>query len=126
MTIRYFLALSGVEGDLVITKQAGWFEVDGFGFDIENLSSLAAGDGGGTGKAVFSPLTLSLDSDTGLAQLLALAATGQHLQGATLVGMTAGATQDKVYQLDLADAGHGDVGSSGRPEPYARLQQDRA
>ena len=51
---------------------------------------------------MFSPLTLRLNSNTGLAPLLALAATGQHLNGATLVGVTAG-LQDKVYQLDLAD-----------------------
>ena len=35
--------------------------------------------------------------------MLALAATGEHLSGATLVGVTDGAGQAKVYQLDLAD-----------------------
>ena len=57
---------------------------------------------GQPGKAAFSPLTLTLDSNTGLAPLLTMAATGGHLNGATLVGVTAGA-QAKVYQLDLAD-----------------------
>ena len=57
---------------------------------------------GQPGKAAFSPLTLTLDSNTGLAPLLTMAATGEHLNGATLVGVTAGA-QAKVYQLDLAD-----------------------
>ena len=38
-----------------------------------------------------------------MAPLLALAATGEHLNGATLVGVTDGAGQAKVYQLDLAD-----------------------
>jgi Ca2+-binding RTX toxin-like protein len=70
---------------------------------LENLGSSSTGGGGGAGKAVFSPLTLTLDGNTGLAPLLRLAATGQHLKGATLVGVSAGDTQDKVYQLDLAD-----------------------
>ena len=54
-------------------------------------------------RRAFSPLTLTLDSNTGLAPLLALAASGEHLNGATLVGVTDGAGQAKVYQLDLAD-----------------------
>ena len=102
---QYFLALDGVKGDSLDSKYAGWFEVSGFDIDLENLGSSAtsAGGGTGTGKAVFSPLTLTLDSNTGLAPLLTMAASGQHLKGATLVGVTAGAEHDKVYQLDLAD-----------------------
>ena len=102
---QYFLALDGVKGDWLDSKYAGWFEVSGFDIDLENLGSSAtsAGGGTGTGKAVFSPLTLTLDSNTGLAPLLTMAASGQHLKGATLVGVTAGAEHDKVYQLDLAD-----------------------
>ena len=105
MSTVYFLALDGVKGDSLDSKYAGWFEVSGFDIDLENLGSSAtsAGGGTGTGKAVFSPLTLTLDSNTGLAPLLTMAASGQHLKGATLVGVTAGAEHDKVYQLDLAD-----------------------
>ena len=95
MSTRYFLALDGVNGDSLNAKHKGWFEVSNFDIDL-------TGAGGGAGTA-FSPLTLTLDSNTGLARLLALAATGEHLNGATLVGVTDGAGQAKVYQLDLAD-----------------------
>ena len=82
----------------------GWFEVSNFNIDLDGAFSGVPGSPiGQPGKPGFSPLTLTLDSNTGLASLLALAATGQHLNGATLVGVTAGAQQDKVYQLDLAD-----------------------
>ena len=104
VSFRYFLALDGLKGDLFDAKHVGWFEVSGFDIDLENLGSASIGSGSGTGKAVFSPLTLTLDDNTGLASFLALAATGEHLVGATLIGVTDGAkSQDKVYQLDLAD-----------------------
>ena len=94
MSTHYFLAIDGVKGDSLNSKYKGWFEVSNFDLD---LASAAAGN------AVFSPLTVTLDSDTGLAPLLALAATGKHFDGATLIGVTDGAGQAKVYQLDLAD-----------------------
>src|SRR4051812_35866801 len=95
MSTRYFLALDGVKGDSLNSTYKGWFEVSNFDIDL-------TGAGGGAGTA-FSPLTLTLNRNTALAPLLALAATGDHLNGATLVGVTDGAEQAKVYQLDLAD-----------------------
>ena len=124
MSTRYFLALDGVNGDSLNSTYKGWFEVSGFDIDL-------TGAGGGAGTA-FSPLTLTLDSNTGLAPLLALAATGEHLNGATLVGVTDGAEQAKVYQLDLADVlvtnveHHAELGHRRRSDPRPRLQQDRA
>ena len=104
MSIRYFLALDGLAGDSFDDEHVGWFEVSGFDIDLGNLGSVSTGSGSGTGKAVLSPLTLTLDNNTGLASFLALAATGKHLDGATLVGVTDGVkAQDKVYQLDLGD-----------------------
>ena len=93
MSTRYFLALDGVKGNSLNSTYKGWFALSNFDID------LAAG----AGTAAFSPLTLTLDSNTGLAPLLALAASGDHLNGATLVGVTDGVGQAKVYQLDLAD-----------------------
>ena len=80
-----------MKGDSFDAKHVGWFEVSGFDIDLENLGSASIGSGSGTGKAVFSPLTLTLDDNTGLASFLALAATGEHLVGATLIGVTDGA-----------------------------------
>ena len=101
---RYFLTLDGLAGNSFDDEHVGWFEVSGFDIDLGNLGSASTGSGSGTGKAVFSPLTLTLDNNTGLASFLALAATGKHLDGATLIGVTDGAkAQDKVYQLDLGD-----------------------
>ncbi len=70
-----------------------WFEVNSFGFDIE-------GAGRDAGKVAFSPLTLTLDSNTALAPLLTMAATGGHVDSATLVGMRADG-EPITYQMDL-------------------------
>jgi type VI protein secretion system component Hcp len=102
MSTRYFLALNGVKGDSLNSTYKGWFEVAGFDFDLANPANIGSATGGaGAGKLTFSPLTLTLDSNTGLAPLLALAATGAALNGATLVGVNDAGQQ--VYHLDLAN-----------------------
>ena len=64
MSTRYFLALNGVKGDSLNSTYRGWFEVSGFDIDLASA---------GAGTTAFSPLTLTLDSNTGLAPLLAMA-----------------------------------------------------
>src|SRR5262245_45788614 len=92
MSTRYFLALNGVKGDSLNSTYKGWFEASGFDIDLA---------GAGAGTAAFSPLTLTLGSNSGLAALLAKAATGATLNGATLVGVNDAGQQ--VYHLDLAN-----------------------
>jgi type VI protein secretion system component Hcp len=102
MSTRYFLALNGVKGDSLNSTYKGWFEVSGFDFDLANSANIGSATGGaGAGKLTFSPLTLTLDSNSGLAPLLAMAATGATLNGATLVGVNDAGQQ--VYHLDLAN-----------------------
>jgi uncharacterized repeat protein (TIGR01451 family) len=99
---KYFLAINGVKGDSLDANHKGWFEVSNFDIDLDNPFVGIPGVVQ-PGKAAFSPLTLTLDGNTALAPLLTMAATGDPLQGATLVGVTEGAEQDNVYRLDLAD-----------------------
>src|SRR5258708_13663406 len=98
MSTRYFLALNGVKGDSLNSTYKGWFEVFGFDFDLANSTNIGSATGGaGADKLTFSPLTLTLDSNTGLAPLLAMAATGATLNGATRVRVTNAGHQ--TYQL---------------------------
>ena len=125
---KYFLALDGVKGDSLDANHKGWFEISGFDFDLGNTSSIGSATGGaGTGKLIFSPLTLTLDSNTGLAPLLTMAATGATLNGATLVGVNAAGQQ--VYQLDLANVSitnvehHADSSTDAAPTLSLRYGQ---
>ena len=62
---KYFLAISGVKGDSLDANHKGWFEISGFDFGLGNTSSIGSATGGaGAGKVTFSPLTLTLDSNT--------------------------------------------------------------
>ena len=116
---KYFLAIDGLKGDSLDANHKGWFEISGFDFDLGNTSSIGSATGGaGTGKLILSPLTLTLDSNTGLAPLLTMAATGATLNGATLVGVNAAGQQ--VYQLDLANVSITNV------EHHANLSTDDA
>ena len=116
----YFLALDGVRGDLDPSFKGpgqnglgqSWFEVNSFDFDLQGVG--LPGPGGIVTKAAFSPLTLTLDSNTALAPLLAMAATGElnppnvdpRIEAATLIGV-AGDGQTVLYRLDLAGPGLG-------------------
>src|SRR5262245_4207646 len=118
MSTRYFLALNVVNGDSLNSTYRRWFEVSGFDFDLENTSSIGSATGGaGAGKLTFSPLTLTLDSNSGLAPLLALAATGATLNGATLVGVNDAGQQ--VYHLDLANVSVANVEHHAEAFPEA-------
>ena len=119
----YFLALDGVRGDLDPSFKGpgqnglgqGWFEVNSFDFDLQGVG--LPGPGGIVTKAAFSPLTLTLDSNTALAPLLAMAATGElnppnvdpRIEAATLIGV-AGDGQTVLYRLDLAGPGGAPLG----------------
>ncbi len=125
---KYFLALDGVKGDSLDASHKGWFEISGFDFGLGNTSSIGSATGGaGAGKVTFSPLTLTLDSNTGLAPLLALAATGATLNGATLVGVNDAGQQ--VYHLDLANVSvtnvehHADSSTDAAPTLSLRYGQ---
>ena len=125
---KYFLALDGVKGDSLDANHKGWFEISGFDLDLGNTSSIGSATGGaGAGKPIFSPLTLTLDSNTGLAPLLAMAATGATLNGATLVGVNDAGQQ--VYHLDLANVSvtnvehHADSSADAAPTLSLRYGQ---
>jgi type VI protein secretion system component Hcp len=124
---KYFLALDGVKGDSIDANHKGWFEISGFDFELGNTSSIGSPGGAGTGKLILSPLTLTLDSNTALAPLLAVAATGTTLDGATLVGVNAAGQQ--VYHLDLANVSitnvehHADPSTEAAPALTLRYGQ---
>jgi VCBS repeat-containing protein len=101
MATKYFLLIDGINGGSTDKDHVGWFEIDGFEFDISNAGGTVGGGGGGAGKATFSPLEVALSLDPGLAGLLASVATGKHVKTVQLEGVTANG--DTVYDLRLAD-----------------------
>ena len=119
---KYFLLIDGVNGGSTDKDHVGWFEIDGFEFDISNTGGTVGG--GGAGKATFSPLEVALSLDPGLAGLLADVATGKHIKAVQLEGVTKGG--DTVYDLRLADVlvsrvDEGDGGSDSLSFDYSQV-----
>ena len=88
MATKYFLLIDGINGGSTDKDHVGWFEIDGFEFDISNTGGTVGGGGGGAGKATFSPLEVALSLDPGLAAVLADVATGKHIKAVQLEGVT--------------------------------------
>ena len=81
---RYFMLIDGLDGGSTDKLHQGWFEISGFDLDLENIGSGT----GGAGKADFSLLNVTLSHDAGLADVMELAATGKHVKGIRIEGMT--------------------------------------
>src|SRR5262245_43484918 len=112
----YFLALDGVRGDVALAFTGvagaglphGWFEVNSFDIDMEGVGLAAK-------KADFSPLTLTLDSNTALAPLLTKAATDNPntIKAAALVGVTGGHVSSRLDLGTLQVSKVEDVAGAG-------------
>jgi type VI secretion system secreted protein Hcp len=97
---RFFLLVEGIGGDSTEAAHQGWFDIEGYSYDV-SLPVGPVGGGGGTGdRPQFSPLAVNLDLDTGLAGLLAAAATGRVIPSVRLDGVTD--QGDVVYSLTLS------------------------
>jgi type VI secretion system secreted protein Hcp len=101
--LRYFLKVAGVTGDSTDKDHKGWFAVDGFDFGATRSGgSAGAASGAGAGKVTFSPLSVDIDSLTGLAPLLNDQNKGADLKSVELVGVTS--SDQTVYDLKLTNA----------------------
>jgi len=103
--LQYFLKVNGVTGDATLKGFAGWIEVDGFDWGVENPNSVtSAGGGAGVGKTTFSPFTVDIHSLSGLASLFSDAARGENLGTVELAAVDTIKGQSlKVYDLKLSD-----------------------
>ena len=100
--VHYFLKVPGVTGDSTDTAHPGWFNVDGFDFGVSTPTSL--GTGLPTGRAHFSPLSVDLNSLTGITALLTDEVNHRLIRTAELVGVQGAAEQQQtVYDLKLSN-----------------------
>ncbi len=97
----YFLTIDGVAGDSVRDGHEGAFEVGDYSFDVSAIINATRGGGAGQGHTTFSPLTVDLDLNSGMASLLNLAASGRHIPSLQLQGVSADG--ETVYDLRLGD-----------------------
>src|SRR5262249_48505396 len=101
----FFLEIEGIDGGSEDADHKGWFEINGYDWELTQSGTTHVGGGGGAGVAQFSDLLIDLNLDgLGLAGLLREAATGDHLQTVELQGVKdAGESPFTFYDLKLTN-----------------------
>jgi type VI protein secretion system component Hcp len=97
---RFFLLVDDISGGSTDAAHQGWFDIEGYSYDVSLPVGPVGGVGGVGGRPQFSPLTVNLDLDTGLTGLLAAGATGRVIPSVRLDGATD--QGDVVYNLTLS------------------------
>jgi type VI secretion system secreted protein Hcp len=127
--LEYFLKIAGVTGDSTDAAHVGWFDVDGFGFGV--TSPTIAGTSAHAGRSHFSPLTVDIQSLTGVTALFADEVSHRLIRSAELVAVENGqGIQQTVYDLKLTNVTiaslHTAPGAQGGIETELALNFTRA
>ena len=104
--VSYYIKIDGVAGSTAgkSVPGEGWTELADFSFGGSNSINIGSlSGGGGAGKASFSDLSFFLTDDSMLADLLALNASGQMADAVQIIGVTAGKSVGRVFDLVLND-----------------------
>src|SRR5262245_7006721 len=99
----FFLKIEGIDGGSRDAKHPGWFEINGYDWELTQSGTAHTGTGSGAGKVAFSDLLIDLNLDfDGLPALLHDAATGTHIKSVELEGVKNG-QPFTFYELKLSD-----------------------
>ena len=92
--LTYFLLVDGIDGGSTDVRHPGWFDVSEFSIDWSRTAA---------GAMDFETLSVNLAQLGGLPALQHILASGTHLRGVRLEGMSAGANPLALYDLTLSD-----------------------
>jgi Ca2+-binding RTX toxin-like protein len=102
-TTDYFMLIDGLSGGSTDAKHKNWFDISDFRFNVDNPTSPGDVAIGGAGKPVFSGLSVYVESQAALTNLLGFAANGKLLSGIKIEGTVFdGAGLTPTYDLSLA------------------------
>src|SRR5207249_991542 len=80
--------IEGIDGESVDKTHPGEIEIESFSWGVSNTGSASSGGGGGAGKAVLEDFHFTMATSKASPSLMLAAATGRHLQSATLTCRT--------------------------------------
>jgi len=92
--LTYFLLVDGIDGGSTDVRHPGWFDVSEFSIDWSRAAA---------GAMDFETLSVNLAQLGGLPALQHVLASGTHLRGVRLEGMSAGPNPLALYDLTLSD-----------------------
>jgi type VI secretion system secreted protein Hcp len=116
MAVDVFLKIGDIKGESKDSKHAGEIDVLSWSWGIAQTGSMAAGGGGGAGKAHFQDLSLMHALDKASPVLMKACATGEHIKEATLVARKAGKGQQDYLIIKMKDVLITSVAPSGSSE----------
>jgi type VI secretion system secreted protein Hcp len=100
-TIDCYLKIDGVDGESTHKGGEGQIEVDGWTWDVTNLSSASVGGGSGVGKATLGEFNFSHNYDKASPVLAKCCASGKHIATAKLTVAKAGEGQKEFLTVTL-------------------------
>lgn len=118
MASNIFAKIGDIKGESLDAKHKDEIEVLSFSWGVTNAGGMAAGGGGGAGKATFQDLSIVHKLDKASPRLMRACATGTHLKDATITHRKAGKLKQeflivKMNDIIITSVTHGDV--SGQP-----------
>jgi type VI secretion system secreted protein Hcp len=116
MAVDVFLKIGDIKGESKDSKHPGEIDVLSWSWGVAQTGSMAAGGGGGAGKAHFQDLSLMHSLDKASPVLMKACATGEHIKEATLVARKAGKGQQDYLIVKMKDVFITSVAPSGSSE----------
>src|SRR5215210_5633808 len=103
MAADIFAKLGDIKGESIDSKHKDEIEVLSYSWGVTNAGSMAAGTGGGEGKATFHDLSFVHNIDKASPVLMQACATGVHLKEATITHRKAGKGQQEFLVIKMND-----------------------
>lgn len=118
MASDIFAKIGDIKGESLDSKHKDEIEVLSFSWGVTNTRGMAAGSGGGEGKATFHDLDFVHHIDKASPVLMQACATGTHVKEATITHRKAGKDQQDYLIIKMNDiiiTGVTDGDASGQP-----------
>ena len=130
MATDFLLEIEGIKGESKDHKHKDTIECHSFSWGGTNSGTMAAGGGGGAGKANFQDLSFSFTACKASPELFGACATGKHIKKAVLFVRKAGEEAHDYYKVTLEDilvssyqsGGHGETPSDSSSLNYAKIK----
>lgn len=103
MATDIFIKIGDIKGESTDDKHKDEIDVLSWSWGVTQQGTMAAGGGGGAGKASFSDLNFSHFVDKSSPNLMATCATGEHIKEAKLVVRKAGKTPQEFLLITMTD-----------------------
>jgi len=116
MAVDVFLKLGTIAGESTDDKHKGEIDVLSWSWGINQSGTMAAGGGGGAGKASFHDLSFMHSFDKASPAIMKACATGEHIPEALLISRKAGKGQQEYIIFKLTDILVTSVQPSGSSE----------